>query len=280
MQIREALQKGAEQLASRYGQGPEARLLLAEALGKSQSYLLAHGEEVVAAASLTTFLAYLHRAGQGEPIPYILGTTPFFDFTLKVTPAVLIPRPETEHLVELAVQWARQPNRSGLQIVDVGTGSGCIAIALARHLPHATVSAVDISPSALELAKENARRCDVGEQILFYQGDLLEPLSISPDLIVANLPYVLDEEWTCLDDGVKSYESALALRGGFDGLDVIRSLLLQAQTKLAPGGAIFLEIGWQQGAAATALAQQVFPQATVSCHQDYAGKDRYVVIES
>ena len=280
MQIREALRKGAEQLAGRYGQGPEARLLLAEALGKSQSYVLAHGEEVIAAASLTTYLHTLHRAEQGEPIPYILGTAPFFDFTLKVSPAVLIPRPETEQLVEMALRWIRRHNRAKLQVVDVGTGSGCIAIALARRLPQHPINAVDLSHSALELAKENAHRCSVGEQITFYWGSLLEPLPDPVDLIVANLPYVLDEEWTCLDDGVKSYEPSLALRGGPDGLVVIRDLLTQAQTKLAQGGAVFLEIGWQQGAAATALAQQFFPQATIACHPDYAGKDRYVVIES
>lgn len=280
MQIREALQKGAAQLAGRYGAGPEARLLLAEALGKSQSYVLAHGEELIAAASLTTYHHYLHRAAQGEPIPYILGTAPFFDFTLKVSPAVLIPRPETEQLVEMAHKWIRQHNRAKLRMVDVGTGSGCIAIALARRLPQFLINAVDISHSALELAKENALHCGVEGQIAFYWGSLLEPLPDSSDLIVANLPYVLDEEWTCLDDGVKSYEPSLALRGGPDGLDVIRDLLTQAQTKLAQGGAIFLEIGWQQGAAATALAQQFFPQAAVVCHPDYAGKDRYVVIES
>lgn len=279
MPIQEALRLGVEQLAGRYGQGPEPRLLLAFALGKSQSYVLAHGEETLAAATLATYLTHLHRAEQGEPIPYILGTAPFFDFTLKVTPAVLIPRPETEQLVEMAVKWIRQHNWPGLRVVDVGTGSGCIAIALARRLPQLQVNAVDLSHSALELAKENAIQCGVGGQITFYWGSLLEPIPGQLDLLVANLPYVLDEEWTCLDDGVKSYEPALALRGGVDGLDVIRALLVQAQTKLAQSGAIFLEIGWQQGAAAAALAQQFFPHASVSCRHDYAGKDRFIVIE-
>lgn len=280
MEIREALAAAEKQLARRYGQGPEARLLLAKALGVSQSYLLAHRDERLAAATLTNYSSFLQRAEQGEPIPYILGTAPFFNLEIRVNPAVLIPRPETEQLVELVVKWVRQHVSISPSLVDVGTGSGCIAIALAQQLPQAAITAVDISPTALTLAQENAQTNRVSERIQFHLGHLLSPINGSPHLIVANLPYIRDDEWTLLDDGVKSYEPALALRGGADGLMLIEELLAQTQTKLASGGAIFLEIGWQQGAAATQLAQRHFPGASVQCLQDYAGQDRFIVIQT
>lgn len=279
MTIKQLLAMGEKVLADRYGFGPEARILLAHLLGVGHSYLLAHGDEEVAAAPHTTYLTYLQRAQQGEPIPYIVGTAPFFDLHLKVTPAVLIPRPETEQLVELAGRWARQQPRPDLHLVDVGTGSGCIAITLARKLPQAHITAIDISSPALAVAQENARTYAVDQRIRFYEGDLLTPLSQPAHLIIANLPYITDGEWTQLDDGVKSYEPALALRGGKDGLTLIRTLLEQAKTRLLPGGGIFLEIGWQQGAAATRLAQQLFPQAVGQCLPDYAGHDRFIYIQ-
>ena len=280
MQIRAALADGERELATIYGRGAEARMLLAYALGVSQSYLLAHGEDEVAAASLATYHTYLSRAQKHEPLPYILGTAPFFNLTLKVTPAALIPRPETEQLVEQVVRWAKKQAQPDLVGVDIGTGTGCIVIALAQKLPQAHLSAVDISPMALALAQENARLYHVDGRSAFFTGHLLEPITRPFDFIVANLPYVRDDEWTLLDDRVKSYEPTLALRGGADGLALIRELLSQATAKLAPLGAIFLEIGWQQGAAATALARQFFPQAIVQCLQDYAGKDRFIFIQT
>ncbi|MBP8003140.1 MAG: peptide chain release factor N(5)-glutamine methyltransferase [Chloroflexi bacterium] len=278
MRIDAVLGEGQRRLWHRYGAGAEARYLLAQVLGVGQSYLLAHGDETCAAAALVTYHTYLDRAEQGEPIPYILGQAPFFDLHLKVSPAVLIPRPETEQLVEIVLRWLRQQRWPTPQLVDVGTGSGCIAITLARQLPQAYIDAVDVSAAALELAKENAHNAGVHHQISFYQGHLLTPITTPPHLIVANLPYIGDDEWTLVDDGVKSYEPALALRGGADGLDLIRPLLAQAQEKLQPGGAIFLEIGWQQGAAALLLAQHYFPHALIRCDPDYAGKDRFIVI--
>ena len=280
MNIREAITAGERQLLERYEHGLEARLLLAQALGVSQSYLLAHGEEPLAAATLTTYSSFLQRAQQGEPIPYILGTAPFFDLKIHVNPAVLIPRPETEQLVELICKWVKRHVLAEPRLVDVGTGSGCIAIALACQLPQARIEAVDISPTALALAQHNAQQNEVSQQVQFYLGHLLTPVPGSFHLIIANLPYIRDDEWTLLDDGVKSYEPALALRGGPDGLELVRELLAQAPSKLIPGGAIFLEIGWQQGTAATRLAKQFFPAAAVHCQQDYAGQDRFVIIQT
>jgi release factor glutamine methyltransferase len=188
----------------------------------------------------------------------------------------LIPRPETEQLVEAAIHWARP--RQPLRVADIGTGSGCIAVILALHLPESHIDAVDISADALAVAQQNAQR-HVPGRIHFHLGHLLRPLLHQPDLITANLPYVADGEWTMLDDGVKLYEPAVALRGGPDGLDLIRQLLQQATSRLNPGGAIFLEVGWRQGPAAQRLAQAYFATAQIDLMADYAGHDRIVAIK-
>ncbi|MBE2225045.1 MAG: peptide chain release factor N(5)-glutamine methyltransferase [Anaerolineae bacterium] len=256
----------------------DTRLLLQHVLGGvDHTYLIAHDDQELTAVQLQTFLAYLNRAAQGEPIPYIIGTAPFFDMDLHVSPAVLIPRPETEQLVETAVSLAKAHNYRCL--VDVGTGSGCIAIALARELPQATLEAVDISADALTIARKNAAEF-APNRITFHQGNLLQPVVKPLDLIIANLPYVTDQEWTMLDDGVKLHEPQLALKGGPDGLDSIRELLNQATHKLTSGGAILLEIGWQQGQAAKNLAASIFPTAHIELKQDYAGQDRFVIIQT
>ena len=162
----------------------------------------------------------------------------------------------------------------------MGTGSGCIAILLAQRLAKARVSAVDSSPAALALARTNAEALGPAADIHFYLGNLLEPLPEPPDIIVANLPYIADDEWPALEEGVKLYEPALALQGGPDGLDLIRSLLLQASKRLASRGAIFLEIGWRQGPEAERLARDCFPTAQVNIRKDYGGHDRILSIVS
>jgi release factor glutamine methyltransferase len=276
MNIQSALLDGRSQLTP-HSPTPEldARLLLEHLLDVPYSYLVVHHDQPLTAEQEQQYRQLLHRAEQQEPIPYLIGHAPFFDFDLHVTPAVLIPRPETEQLVETAVTWARQHNAQ--TAVDVGTGSGCMAIALARFLPHVQVTAVDISPAALAVAQQNAQQL-APDRIQFQQSDLLQAVAGPVDLIVANLPYVTTGEWQSLADGVKLHEPALALDGGEDGLDSIRRLLEQAVTRLHPNGAIFLEIGWQQGQSAQALAQRYFPQASVTVLPDYAGHDRIVKI--
>lgn len=275
MTIDEALAYGRFALTHSPTPELDARLLLEAALNVSYSYLLGHGDEPLTAVSATTYRAWVERAKQQEPIPYILGTAHFFDFELDVSPDVLIPRPETEQLVEIAVKWARA--RGAVQIVDVGTGSGCIPIAIARQHQEAQITTVDISPAALTIAKKNGTKL-APNRIHFLEGDLLEPIDFQIDLITANLPYVTNAEWTHLDDGVKLFEPSLALLGGKDGLDLIRKLLQQATSKLSKNGAILLEIGWQQGAATKQLATTFFPSAQVDVIQDYAGHDRFVQI--
>jgi release factor glutamine methyltransferase len=277
MNIQSALLYGRSQLTP-YSPTPQldARLLLEHLLDVPHSYLVVHHNQPLTTDQEQQYKQLLERAQQQEPIPYITGNAPFFDFGLHVTPAVLIPRPETELLVETAVAYAQQHNSQ--TAVDVGTGSGCIAIALARFLPRVQVTAVDISPAALAIAQQNAQRL-APNRIQFQQSDLLQAVAGPVDLIVANLPYVTSGEWQSLADGVKLHEPALALDGGEDGLELIRRLLEQAITRLLPNGAIFLEIGWQQGQSAQVMAQQYFSQANIVVLPDYAGHDRIVKIE-
>ncbi len=255
----------------------DARLLLEHVLDVSHSWLLAHGDERMTAVHLTQYRHLIQRASQHEPIPYLIGHAPFFDLDFVVNPGVLIPRPETEQLVELAIDWGRE--KGGIHIVDAGTGSGCIPIILARALPQAVVAATDISAAALVIARQNAQQ-HTPDRIQFHHGHLIDPITQPIDLLTANLPYITTDEWTMLDDGVKLHEPALALKGGADGLDLIRQLLHQATVKLKSGGAIFLEIGWQQGKAAQSLAQSAFPKAQIDLISDFAGHDRIVVIKT
>lgn len=289
MDIQAALAYGRSQLNHSPTPQLDARLLLEHLLGVPHSYLIAHGDQSLPSEQLQAYQQLIARAQQQEPIPYIMGHAPFLDFDVDVAPGVLIPRPETEQLVELAVNWAKageaktavpqQPNNRELvnTAVDVGTGSGCIAIALARQLPHWQVTAVDVSPTALGIAQQNEAKL-TPNRIQFQQSDLLQAVNEPIDLIVANLPYVTSGEWQELADGVKLHEPALALDGGVDGLDLIRRLLRQAITKLRTNGAIFLEISWQQGAAAQQLAQDYFPEATITVLPDFAGRERFVKI--
>ena len=276
MNVSEAWEYGRSQLPHTLSARLDARLLLEHVLGVDHSWLVAYGDEMLTAVQETQYRHLLERAARHEPIPYLVGRAPFFHLDFVVTPAVLIPRPETEQLVELAADWARE--RPFCHIVDVGTGSGCIPVTLVRHLPQAVIEATDISAAALEIAQQNAQQ-HAPDRIQFHQGHLLDPIIQPVDLLIANLPYVTDDEWTMLDDGVKWYEPAAALKGGADGLDLIRQLLQQAVTQLNPGAAIFLEIGWRQGTAVHNLAQSVFPAAQIELVPDFAGHDRIVVIK-
>lgn len=278
MTIREALQWARVRLRGSPTPHVDARLLLQHVLRVARSYLAAHPEQPLTDVQVEQFRDFVGRAEKSEPIPYIIGETVFYGLEFLVTPDVLIPRPETEHLVQTARDWA--VGHSVQRIVDVGTGSGCIAVALARHLPTVEVLALDVSSAALDVARRNVQRHGLEKRVRLLHSALLEKVAQGVDLIAANLPYVSDTEWTVLDDGVKWYEPAGALRGGPDGLDIIRRLLQQARPLLRPSGAIFLEIGWRQGKSAVQLAQTYYPTARVTLKQDYAGHDRLVIIET
>ncbi len=253
----------------------EAELLLAHLLDCPRVYLWAHPEALLTPQQAADYATSVRRRAAGEPLPYITGQIEFFGLTFTVTPDVLIPRPETETLVEAALDWVQA--HPDAVAVDVGTGSGCIAAALAVQAPSLRLYATDISPAALRVARANAERHNVAERITFLEGDLLAPLPEPVGLIVSNPPYVADDEWDALPLSVQQ-EPRLALLSGADGLDAIRRLLAQAQTRLQPGGLMLIEIGERQGEAAQALAQAAFPKADVAILPDLAGKDRILKI--
>jgi release factor glutamine methyltransferase len=256
----------------------DASLLLMHVLGVDRAALIAHPERPLTPEQSATYRDLIERRAAGVPLPYLTGRRAFYDLELIVTPDVLIPRPETEHLVEAAMAWAR--GRSGLRAADVGTGSGAIAIALVKHLLDAHVWALDISAAALAVARQNAARYGMLERIEFVAGDLVAPLIYrgqQADLIAANLPYITGDELGTL--AVARHEPRLALDGGPDGLDLIRRLLDQAPRVLAAGGLLLLEIGAGQGERVRALAEMAFPGARVHIAPDYAGHDRVVSVE-
>lgn len=275
--IREAQRLGRAHLHQSPSPALDARLLLEHVLQRDHAYLIAHDDTLLTADEEAAYRALLKRATAHEPIPYLTGRAPFMGLDFIVSHHVLIPRPETEQLVEMAIAWGR--GKGAIRVVDVGTGSGCIAISLAHYLPQAEIVAVDVSPQALEIAAANASR-HVPGRVNLIRSDLLSATRPGLDLIAANLPYVAGHEWPTLPIGVKSYEPTLALHGGKDGLELIRELLPQAAERLQPGGLVLLEIGWQQGDAVAALARKWFPAAGVTVRVDYAGHDRIVAIQA
>lgn len=280
MLVREALAQATFQLENQGVESPrlDAELLLAHVLGVNRAALFARPERRLTLKELTRYRDLVARRAAREPLAYLLGHREFFGLDFVVGPDVLIPRPETELLVEHALRLARA--RPGpVRIADVGTGSGAIAVALAVHLPEAIVFALDHSPAALAIAARNAQSHGVGDRVHFCCGDLLAPLLETVDLIVANLPYVTTGEWEALPPEIRDHEPRSALDGGPDGLTFIRRLLETALPHLQPDGAILVEIGAGQGQMVLSLAVQHFPQAHVELYQDYAGWDRIVMIE-
>lgn len=239
-------------------------------------------------AQQAAYEAAIARRLKSEPIQYIIGEQEFYGLTLRVTPAVLIPRPETEHLIEAVL--ADLKSVAPARILDIGTGSGAIAIALAHHLPNAHVTATDISPAAVAIAKENATRHNLADRIQFLQSDLLDSLSEEPysedaaatretrreryDVIVSNPPYVPESDRATLHPQVRDYEPASALFAGDDGLDIYRRLIPQACTALRPGGLLAMEIGFTQRDSLAALLEA---WRDVRFLDDYAGIARVVL---
>ena len=234
----------------------DAERLLLHVLGpgKNKAWLMTHLEEELPVAEAARYSRLIERRSQGEPIQYITGETEFYGLPFRVTLDVLIPRPETEHLVEKVIELAAQFKNP--HIVDVGTGSGAIAVALAHELARAQlqaqVTAIDLSSQALKIAEENARRN--GVYLRFLQGDLLAPVAGERfEIIVSNPPYVPSEDRASLSIEVRDHEPALALFAGEDGLEVYRRLIPAALEVLTPGGFVALEIGSDQSPAIAAL---------------------------
>ncbi len=281
MQLRQALQAAIVQLeAAGIGEARHhAEVLVSHLLGCDRAYLFAHPERELTGSEQPQYDALISRRASGEPLQYLTGHQEFWKADFLVTPAVLIPRPETEHLIEEVLALVQQGAPSGnaalpvadarLKLIDVGTGSGAIAVTLARELPQAEVYAVDLSLAALEVARRNAER--LGAQVHFAQSDLLAsvlgnhvPADSVPgdapnhaasdagfDFVVSNPPYVgLNER---VEEVVRHHEPPLALFAGEDGLDVIRRLIPQAYAALRPGGWLLMEVGYTQSQAVMAL---------------------------
>jgi len=259
----------------------DARVLLANILDKSRTWVEAHPEALLTRSQLAIAKKAIARLEAGEPLPYVIGHWEFYGLDIEITADVLIPRPETELLVERAINWLKAaPERR--TVADVGTGSGCIALAIAKSIPDAKILATDISRSALEVAHRNAQKHNVEKQIDFVQCDLLPPhpdplpTDLHFDLICANLPYIPTETLHTLP--VFEREPSLALNGGKDGLDIVQRLLDIAPEWLAPRGMILLEIEASQGMSAVSLAYDAFDTVEIHLRQDLSGHDRLVEI--
>jgi release factor glutamine methyltransferase len=260
----------------------DAEVLLAHVLGWNRARLYARPEHTLTQAQQEAFLTAVQRRTCHEPVPYIVGHREFYRLDFLVDRRVLIPRPETELLVEEALDEAvRQELGKGWPLLaDVGTGSGIVAVALAVNLPRATVYATDTSPDALIVAAANAERHGVASRVHLLLGDLLRPLPERVHIIAANLPYVPAGRLPTLAPDVVEYEPLTALDGGPDGLQPARRLLAQAGEWLLPEGTLVMEIGAEQGPEIVALGRQHYPQARVELLPDHAGLDRVVCIHT
>lgn len=268
------LKKIQDQLKS-HSESPylDSLVLLSHISGKSKSELIAHPSLDLTTSQMQTLNKAVEQLQGGIPLPYVLGEWEFFKLRFKVTPDVLIPRPETEGLVELALNWL-QAHPQKRSCLEIGTGSGCITISLAKSISDLEIIATDISTAALQVAKENAERHNVLSQIQFLERDLLTGISKPIDLLIANLPYIPSGKLKTLP--VYQTEPSLALDGGKDGLHYIKEVLKDSGRHLNPGGAIFLELDEDCGITALTLAKEIWPGITIRLLQDLSGQDRYL----
>lgn len=290
MDIRNALKQGMAQLrdSSVPSYTLAAELLLLHCLQRDRTALYAHPEDDVPPEQLAQYFSLLTRRARGEPTQHLTGKQEFWGLQFEVTPAVLIPRPETEHVVEVALDrlalhevHAGRPNKNdgeGLWLADVGTGSGCIAIALAKELPRAEFVATDISAAAVHVARRNSVRHGVGERIRFAVGNLLEPCGrVEPnfDLIVSNPPYIGRREASTLAREVREHEPEVALYGGEEGYELYGGLIWQAAERLKPAGLLVLELGYNSLPAVAPLLDSAY-WTSVDVTKDLAGIPRVI----
>lgn len=281
-----ALEAGARRLRAAGVENPraEARLLLGHAASLTCEEILAHPERPLPPAAWFRYRRLVARRRRREPLAYLTGRALFCGREFAVDRRVLIPRPETELVAELAVAHLRRagPREAPLLLADLGTGSGVLAVTLALELPGALVYAVDISAAALAVAAENARRLGVADRVRLLHGDLWAPLAAQGlrgrlDAVVANPPYVAERDLAGLMPEVREYEPAEALLGGPDGMECVRRVVTQAASFLRPGGALFVEVGAGQAAPAAALLRARGGWAGVEVHRDWAGWERVLV---
>ena len=251
--------------------------LLAYVVGKDRAWLLAHQDEVLTPGQTQLYMDLAQRAAQGEPLAYITGQKAFGLLSFDVEHGVLVPRPETESLVDLVVDWVHRQAITTPQIVDVGTGSGVIAVSLAVRLAEAEVYATDIAPEAVRITRQNAAKHEVADRVHCLQGSLLDPVRGQFDVIAANLPYIDSDELRELV--VTDWEPLVALDGGQQGVALITRLLEQAPRQLKSPGLLILEMGYNQGQAVGALCRAAFPTAHITLHKDLAQLDRIMTVE-
>jgi len=262
----------------------DAEVLLAHCLNLRRDQLIVADDLTKAPAVARGFATLLQRRLMREPVAYITGTQEFWSLDFTVTPDVLIPRPDTERLVEVALlQAARFPASKALRIADLCTGSGAVGVSLARELPSARICATDISPAALAIARRNAEAHHVAARVQFVAGDLFETLALRPaarfDLIVSNPPYVRHGEIVMLAPEVTRWEPRMALDGGTDGLDFYRRIALAAPDYLADQGALALEIGADMAKDVLAICAGAGWYREIEIFQDYAGCDRVILAQ-
>ncbi len=287
MTIREALTQGTKQLKRAGLPYPrlDVQVLLCHVLEVERPTLYTYPDRQLTPEQEQLFISLLAQRERGEPIAYITGHKEFYSLDFLVDNRVLIPRPETEQLVEEALRLIKSRLEVGQQpiVADIGTGSGIIPITLAVQEPRLPyLYGCDISSDALAVAHLNCQRHSVAQRVRLLQGDLLEPLPEPVDILTANLPYVGTEEMSILDTDVRDYEPHLALFSGPQGLDLLQRFLLEAQQpgKLNPGAVALLEIGYQQREPLTQLLQHLWPSASFHFMQDYAALDRLLYIST
>ncbi len=271
MNLRQALAKARDTLAKSNIEDAslEGEILLRHALATDRAGLYSDLDRELRPRQEKEFTELLERRRRGEPSAYITGHREFYGLDFKVNDKVLIPRPETELLVDLAIKLAKD-NRI-TKIADIGTGCGAIAVCLAKHLPGVIIYATDISPGALEVARDNLKKHGVADRVVLLRGDLLEQLEKPVDMIAANLPYVKEN-----DLPLNGQEPRPALDGGKDGLDVIKNMCRQAGGKLKKGGYLLLEVGQGQAKTVVDILCKAYPDSPVEVHKDLAGIERAV----
>ena len=256
----------------------EAEVLIRHVLGIDRATFFRDLEEPVTDSDRQHLDDLVVRRLRREPLNYITGFREFYGLSFEVSDSVLIPRQETELLVETVISLARSRPKHEIKICDVGTGSGAIAISLAVNLPFAEITAIDISQSALDIADANRRTHGVYNRVALRRGNLLEPVDFKPEIIVSNPPYIPMGDLSLLQPEIQ-YEPRVALDGGTDGLELIRGLLSQSLDKVSSTGAILFEIDSSQENSARILAREYFPNADISVLDDLSGSSRAILIE-
>ena len=281
MKLGEALSSVSEQLVGigSYDARIEAEVILRHVLGIDRASMFRDLQESLILEQEDLVTTLVKRRLEGEPLSYITGTREFYSLPFEITEDVLIPRQETELLVEAVIEFSKKRVWAPLNIADVGTGSGAIAVAIAVNIPFARVTAIDISQKALKVADVNRRTHGVHDRVLLRLGNLLEPLSGEMNIIVSNPPYIPEGDIDGLQREVLR-EPRVALDGGPDGLTVIRNLLRQSKPKLSSLGMVVFEIDPTQARKASQLSKKMFPDASITVLEDLSGKHRAVLIDT